>query len=328
MAAWLPRAPPQLSPHCSSPRLCAALLVRSPRSRASPPAAGSAATCPDSRTSRARRSRTIRTWTIHYRSPHRRRSRAPTVVLPGLVRARQQPAAPGRDLPARPRRHRALERRLLRPAPRGRPLRRDQPGRHGPAAEELLVRCPRPDRRPGADARARRGARCRGCGSTARGSMRSAAAWAARRRCCSSRATRDLLAGAAALDSVTDLARRYHQLPQLPCARELPRALGQAVRRRPPVHARARGRRVAADEPRGYAARSGSARPQAIADVGCAAPDLVEHRGQDRVGSRSPVAGSLRGAAPARPLRSRDRVRRPTGRTRRRCGRARSCRSR
>ena len=39
----------------------------------------------------------------------------------------------------------------------------------------------------------------------------------------------DLLAGAAAMDSVTDLARRYRQLPELPCERRLPPSAGTAV---------------------------------------------------------------------------------------------------
>ena len=65
---------------------------------------------------------------------------------------------------------------------------RHQPGRRGTAAALVLVGRRGPDRRPGAHARDRRGAR--GPTSTGAGSTRSAARWAARRRCCSSRSTR------------------------------------------------------------------------------------------------------------------------------------------
>ena len=61
-------------------------------------------------------------------------------------------------------------------------------------------------------------ARSRGFGSTARASTRSERAWrsgdAAPRRAPSA-----LPAGAVAMDSVTDLARRYHQLPEVPATR-------------------------------------------------------------------------------------------------------------
>ena len=61
--------------------------------------------------------------------------------------------------------------------------------------------------------------RCRGFGSTERASTRSEAAWADRRRLLLVARHPHLLAGAAAMDSVTDLSRRYCQLADLPCDR-------------------------------------------------------------------------------------------------------------
>ena len=49
----------------------------------------------------------------------------------------------------------------------------------------------------------------RGSASTGRASMRIGSSMGGHETLCSSRATRDLLAGAAAMDSVTDLSRRY-----------------------------------------------------------------------------------------------------------------------
>ena len=77
-----------------------------------------------------------------------------------------------------------------------------------------------------------------------------------------------LLAGAAALDSVTDLARRYDQLPQLPCARAASSAgaspTAPSSSRRSPARSAAR-RTSVQDE---YAARSGISQARTIAGSG------------------------------------------------------------
>ena len=143
----------------------------------------------------------------------------------------------------------------------------------------------------------------------ARGSTRSAAAWAARRRCCSSPGIPGLLAGAAALDSVTDLARRYDQMPQLPCAERCLERWGKpyGVVLQSTLAPRGRRRRRRRRRPR-TPREAASARRASIACSRRAAPDLVEHRGPDRVGSGAPVAGALRRAAPARPRAHRSRA--------------------
>ena len=93
----------------------------------------------------------------------------------------------------------------------------------------------------------------------------------------------ELLAGAAALDSVTDLARRYNQMPQLPCSQSCLERWGKprGVVLQSTLAREAGGSPEEAQDE--YAARSG---PQPGAEdrrLGRAAPDLVEHRGQDRV---------------------------------------------
>ena len=108
---------------------------------------------------------------------------------PRLVRARQQPVDPARHLAARPSRQRPRQCEVLGQPAGPRRLRGRQPRRHGPPDGELLVRLQGPDRRPRPDAGDHDRAPCRGCASTATASTRSAAAWAARRPCCSSRAT-------------------------------------------------------------------------------------------------------------------------------------------
>ena len=284
---------------------------------------------PDSRAS-PRYRRTSARWTIHYRSPHRRRPASPSVVLPAWYGPGNNPPLPlvisphGRGATG------PLERRLLRPAPRGRPLRRDQPGRDGPAAAALLLRRPRPDRRPRADARARRSAalpwlridrtRIYALGSSMGG--QETLLLVARHP--------ELLAGAAALDSVTDLARRYRAAAGSCRARPaLPRALGKAVRLRPPVDARARGRRVAGRA--GKRVRRAQ-RPQPGAGDRRRRACRSRSGGAPRIGSCS-----IRSISPRRcstQLRLADGVcaRSPptsaAGRTRRRCARVRCCRSR
>ena len=135
---------------------------------------------------------------------------------PGLVRPWAKPAAPARHLTARSRRGRPCEREVLGRPSRGGRVRRDQPGRDGKALREVLVRLRRPDRRPRADARTR------GAGAAVAADRpephlrpRHEHGWpgdAAPRRAASSS-----LAGAVAMDSVTDLGRRYGQLPKVPC---------------------------------------------------------------------------------------------------------------
>ena len=88
-----------------------------------------------------------------------------------------------------------------------------QSGRRGPPAPLVLLGRPRPDRRSRADAGDR--AAHTASTSTLVASTRSGARWAGRRRCSSSRAIPRLLAGAAAFDPATDMARRYRDFAHL-----------------------------------------------------------------------------------------------------------------
>ena len=104
---------------------------------------------------------------------------------PVLVRAGRQPAAAAGDLAARARAERSRELDPVGQPARPRLVRRDQPGCARQARPRPLVGRRGADRRSRADARDPAYDSCRGCGSTAAGSTPSAAAWAARRRCCS-----------------------------------------------------------------------------------------------------------------------------------------------
>ena len=136
---------------------------------------------------------------------------------PVLVRAGRQPAAAAGDLAARARAERALELDPVGQPARPRLVRRDQPGcarqarrpatRGAPRGRSPISRgCPRSCAR-----------RCRGCGSTAAGSTPSAAAWAARRRCCSWPGIRTCSPASAAFSSVTDLALQYKNFDRVRC---------------------------------------------------------------------------------------------------------------
>ena len=121
----------------------------------------------------------------------------------------------------------------------------------------------------------------------------------------------ELLAGAAAMDSVTDLARRYHQLPHLPCDRQCFERWGRpsgvvlqsAMRREVGAHAPA--------EPAGLCLTERAQPGTAHRRLGRPAPDLVEHAGSDRLRPAPPVEGPPRPAPRARAVCARGRVRGP-----------------
>jgi pimeloyl-ACP methyl ester carboxylesterase len=90
-----------------------------------------------------------------------------------------------------------------------------------------------------------------------------------------------LLAGAAALDSVTDLERRYQQLPQLPCSRECLDTWGKPYGL---VLQSTLGREVGgspAENARGYAVRSGLRQARKLAFAGV--PLQIWWSAEDRI---------------------------------------------
>ena len=110
-----------------------------------------------------------------------------------------------------------------------------------------------------------------------------------------------LLAGAAALDSVTDLTRRYRQMPQLPCPSRCLEKWGKPYG----TVLQSTLRREVGGSPAlkssDYAARSGMSQARKLAFAQGPAPDLVECGGRHRVRPGAPVAGALREAAPPQP---------------------------
>ena len=327
MAAWLPRAPPQLSRHCSPlpASSAAALLVARAEHSSTRIVAGSAATTPDSRGSRAL-VEDVRTWTIRYPS-HTGAERLAHVVLPAWYGPGNNPPLPvvisphgrgatGLSNAAFFDRLPAIGRfAVISPDGMGQRLKNFSYGAPG-QIDDLA-------RMPGFAAEALPwlridSSRIYALGSSM-GGQETLLLVARHPR---------LLAGAAALDSVTDLSRRYEQLPQLPCGQSCVERWGKpygAVLQSTLAREVGGSPQAARDE---YAARSGLSQARTIARSRCAAADLVEYGGSNRVGSRAPVAGSLRRAAPARPLRAREPRTSAAGRTRRRCARASCCRSR
>jgi pimeloyl-ACP methyl ester carboxylesterase len=195
--------------------LAAALLFDRTSPTSSSRAAGSAATSPDSRASRAL-IETVRTWTIHYRS-HSGADRLAYVVLPSWYGPDNNPPLPvvisphGRG--ANGLSNAAFFDRLpavgrfavISPDGMGQRLKNFSYG--APGQIDDLARMPElaaaalPWLRLDSS-------RVYALGSSM-GGQETLLLVARHPR---------LLAGAAALDSVTDLARRYQQLPQLPCA--------------------------------------------------------------------------------------------------------------
>ena len=121
-----------------------------------------------------------------------------------------------------------------------------------------------------------------------------------------------LLAGAAALDSVTDLTRRYRQMPQLPCPSHCLEKWGkpygtvlQSTLRREVGGSPAEGERLRREERH-------EPGPQARIRTG-PAPDLVECGRRHRVRPGASVAGPLREGAPYQSMRFGLGVRRALG---------------
>ena len=108
-------------------------------------------------------------------------------------------------------------------------VRSRESGGTGPQVQALLLGLRRSDRGPRPDAADPSAARFRGCESNRRASTRSARAWAARRRLLLAARHPRLLAGAAAFDPVTDMARRYRDFARLPCNRGCLRKWGDPL---------------------------------------------------------------------------------------------------
>ena len=157
---------------------------------------------------------------------------------------------------------------------------------------------------------------------------RSAAAWAARRRCSCSRRYPRLLAGAAAFDSVADFARQYRSFPSIPCGKACRKRWNGSVGR----SLQSLARQELGGTPRTSARRVRGAQPGHLRarDRGVvrAAPALVERRptgsSSTSAGSRARCSGRIRRLNPRAPVRRTS----ATGSTRTRCGRRRGCRSR
>jgi hypothetical protein len=167
----------------------------------------------------------IRIWTIHYRA-HTGVARRATIVLPAWYSRHNHPRIPlvisphGRGISGR--RNALLFAGL--PAVGGFAV--ISPDGQGRMLENYSWGSPGRSR-TSRGCRRSRGARCRGCGSTApdlrlrrqHGRAGDAAA---------PRAASELLAGAAAFDAVTDFARQYRSFPRLACSRACQKRLGRA----------------------------------------------------------------------------------------------------
>ena len=244
--------------------LSSPLLLKSQPFSHSEPLSTAAASSPDSRGVSRKPAETVRTVEIGYRS-HTGARRGAVRRVAGLVRARQQPAATGRDLAARAWSDRTSRTRsffdrlpavgrfiVISPDGMGDRLRNFSYG--APGHIDDLARMPdlvsaalpwlRIDR-----------SRIYALGSSMGG--QETLLLVARHP--------GLLAGAAALDSVTDLARRHGQLPDLPCSESCAARWGKSYGT---VLQSTLEREVGgspSEQARAYAERSGLSQARAIA---------------------------------------------------------------
>ena len=203
----------------AAPRAFAAFVDRSDRSRARPTATKPAG---------------AHDLTIHYRAHDGVRRRA-YILLPSWYGPKQQPADPARHLAARARRQRAREHEALGRAAGARPVRGDQPRRRGPQAEALLVGLGRADRGPGADAGDRAAHAPLAARRQRTASTRSAAAWAARRRCSCSPAIRGCSPARPRSTPSRTLRCQYRSFRSIPCNRACRQHVARADRAQPAV---------------------------------------------------------------------------------------------
>ena len=261
----------------------------------------------------ARSATRVTSITVEYRA-HNGCGRHAVVLLPVLVHAARQPAAAARHLAARPRRHGQLQRDVLGHATRRRRLRRRQPRRHGPARSTAS--------RTATAARSTTSPGCRRSSTQAlpwvhidRGRIYALGSSMGGQETLLLVARHPhLLAGAAALDSVTDMTAATAS-----CCRERRSARWLQDEDRSELGG------TPAGEPRAYAARSPLSQARALAASGV--PLQIWWSTQDRIvidqaHQSGTLFRTLRRAArgPA------SRRRRLVARTRRRCAPPRCCR--